>query len=174
MAVDEVIVRNALPGEYREAGEKLVNVYSHLEGFPGVSEQPGYYRMLADVGKLTENPATELIVAVAPGGKLAGGVVFFGDMQYYGSGGTATKERNAAGFRLLFVDKHFRGQGIGKLLTLECIRRAREKNLGQVIIHTTKSMQNAWLMYEKLGFRRSVDLDFMQGKLEVFGFRLML
>ena len=29
-------------------------------------------------------------------------------------------------------------------------------------------------MYEQLGFRRSPDLDFRQGALEVFGFELLL
>jgi hypothetical protein len=35
-------------------------------------------------------------------------------------------------------------------------------------------MQTAWKMYEKMGFVRSLDLDFMQGQLPVFGFRLKL
>jgi hypothetical protein len=32
----------------------------------------------------------------------------------------------------------------------------------------------AWKMYENFGFERSVDLDFLQGELAVFGFRLLL
>jgi len=36
------------------------------------------------------------------------------------------------------------------------------------------SMQTAWRMYENLGFKRSADLDFMQGELPVYGFRLLL
>jgi GNAT superfamily N-acetyltransferase len=95
-------------------------------------------------------------------------------MMYYGSGGTATLEINAAGFRLLAVDPVARGQGIGRLLTEECIKKAREKKLNQVIIHTTKAMQLAWSMYENMGFKRSEDLDFMQEQLPVFGFRLQL
>jgi hypothetical protein len=35
-------------------------------------------------------------------------------------------------------------------------------------------MQIAWSLYERLGFERSKDLDFMQEKLPVFGFRLRL
>jgi hypothetical protein len=35
-------------------------------------------------------------------------------------------------------------------------------------------MSVAWQMYEKAGFERSPDLDFMQGELPVFGFRLPL
>jgi hypothetical protein len=43
-----------------------------------------------------------------------------------------------------------------------------------MIIHTTMAMQTAWRMYESMGFKRSEDLDFMQGDLPVYGFRLTL
>ena len=89
-------------------------------------------------------------------------------MQYYGSGGRATSEKNATGFRLLAVSPDFRGLGIGKLLSLECINKARSANLRQVIIHSTKAMPAAWKMYEKLSFIRSEDLDFIQGTLQVY------
>jgi GNAT superfamily N-acetyltransferase len=170
----EYTVRNAKPGEFEEIGKILVAVYSQLDGFPKESEQPEYYKMLANIGELTQKPKTELLVAVSPEGKIAGSVVYFSDMQYYGSGGTATKEQNASGFRLLGVAPSERGHGIGKLLTNECIRKAREKNHLNVVIHTTKSMQVAWKMYEKIGFARAEDLDFMQGELPVFGFRFLL
>jgi ribosomal protein S18 acetylase RimI-like enzyme len=129
--------------------------------------------MLLNVGELTQKPGTEIIIAIN-GDKIVGAVVYFDNMKYYGSDGTATKEENAAGFRLLAVDDIVRGRGIGKSLTLECIKRAKEKKLKQVIIHTTKAMEPAWKMYEKLGFKRSEDLDFMQQQLPVFGFRLKL
>jgi GNAT superfamily N-acetyltransferase len=167
-------IRNAKPGEFEEVGKLMVRVYSQLEGFPKESEQPDYYKMLSNIGELTNNPETELLVAVSSDNKIAGGVVYFSDMQYYGSGGTATKEQNAAGFRLLAVDPSARGHGIGRLLTNECIRKAKAKKLAQVIIHSTKAMQIAWRMYENLGFKRSEDLDFMQGDFPVFGFRLLL
>lgn len=167
-------VRNAKPIEFEEIGTLMVHVYSQMEGFPKESEQPEYYKMLANIGGLTNKPETELLVAVTSDDKIAGAVVFFGDMKYYGSGGTATKEINSSGFRLLAVDPLYRGQGVGKLLTNECIRKAKEKKLSQVVIHTTMAMQTAWQMYEKIGFKRSVDLDFMQGELPVFGFRFHL
>ncbi|CAM3597111.1 GNAT family N-acetyltransferase [Flavobacterium saliperosum] len=170
----EYKVRNAKPEEFKEIGNLMVGVYSQLQGFPKPSEQPDYYKMLANIGELTKNPGTELLVAVSSDNEIAGGVVFFSDMRYYGSGGIATKEQNAAGFRLLAVSHSAQGKGIGKLLTEECIRKAKEANLHQVIIHSTKAMQIAWKMYENLGFKRSEDLDFMQGELPVFGFRLPL
>lgn len=174
MSKQDHTVRNAKPGEFEEIGKLMVRVYSGLDGFPNEYDQPEYYKMLANIGELTKNPKTELLVAVSRKGKIGGGVVYFSDMQYYGSGGTAAKEKNASGFRLLAVDTSIRGQGIGKLLTNECIRKAKDLNHDQVVIHSTKVMKVAWKMYENLGFKRSEDLDFMQGELPVFGFRLLL
>ncbi|NOQ24831.1 MAG: GNAT family N-acetyltransferase [Bacteroidales bacterium] len=174
MSEQKYTIRNARPNEFAEIGKLMVKVYSQLEGFPKESEQPKYYEMLANIGALTEKPETELLIAISSDNKIVGGLVYFGDMKYYGSGGTATKEQNAAGFRLLAVDNSTRGHGIGKLLTNECIRKTKSKKINQVIIHTTKAMQTAWGMYEKIGFKRSEDLDFMQGELPVFGFRLFL
>ncbi|NJB70008.1 GNAT superfamily N-acetyltransferase [Saonia flava] len=174
MDPQEYIVRNAVPNEFKEIGQLLVAVYSQLEGFPKPSEQPDYYRLLANIGEITQKPGAELLVAVAPTGHIGGAVVYFKDMQYYGSGGTATKEKNASGFRLLAVSEASRGLGIGKLLTKNCIQRAKNHHNRQLLIHSTKAMQIAWKMYENLGFERSEDLDFTQGELSVYGFRLIL
>lgn len=169
----EITIRNAKSSEFQEIGKLMVRVYSQLDGFPKEDEQPEYYQMLANIGELTKKTCTELIVAVSSDNKIHGAVVYFSDMKYYGSGGTATLEKNASGFRLLAVGTSSRGMGIGKLLTLECIKRAKALNQKQVVIHSTKAMQIAWTMYEKMGFKRSEDLDFMQEELPVFGFRLV-
>lgn len=152
----------------------MAGVYARLEGFPQPEEQPAYYQLLKNVGSFLQKPDTEIFAAYAEGGGLLGAVVFFGDMQYYASGGSAAKEKRAAGFRLLAVSEQARGRGVGKALTLKCIDRARELELPQLIIHSTQAMQTAWSMYEKLGFERSPDLDFTQAELPVFGFRLRL
>ncbi len=171
---DGIHIRPAKPSEYTEIGQLLVEVYSNLEGFPKEKDQPAYYNILRSVSTFASNPGTEILVAVTNDDTLLGAVVYVSDMKYYGSGGTATTELNSAGFRLLAVNPGTRGKGIGKLLTLECIQRARSRNLRQVIIHTTKAMMTAWAMYERIGFVRATDLDFMQGELPVYGFRLML
>ena len=173
MNQQHIIIRNAHPTEFKSIGELMVHVYSQVEGFPKQDEQPEYYKLLYNIGELTNKQGTELLVAVEEN-QIIGGVVFFSDMQHYGSGGIAIREKDAAGFRLLAVDPLARGKGIGKLLTQECIRKTKEKHLGQLIIHTTQYMRNAWEMYERMGFKRSEDLDFMQGALPVFGFRLLI
>ena len=174
MNKQEYRVRNATPKEFQKIGKLMVNVYSQLEGFPSKIEQPKYYKMLTNIGNLTSSPEVKLLIAVSSNGKIGGGVVYFGDMKHYGSGGTATLEKNAGGFRLLAVDPSLRGKGIGKMLTQACIQIAINEKQEQLIIHSTKSMLIAWKMYEKIGFTRSEDLDFIQGELPVFGFRLQL
>lgn len=169
----EFIVRNAKPEEFLAIGQLMVRVYASLEGFPKPDEQPKYYELLANVGNLTQKTETEILVAISPDQTIAGAVVYFGDMQYYGSGGTATLEKKAVGFRLLAVNESARGKGLGKLLTLACLEKAKNQQQSQVIIHTTNAMKPAWKMYETIGFKRSEDLDFIQGNLEVFGFRFV-
>lgn len=165
-------IRPARSEEFTKIGELMVTVYSSLPGFPTPAEQPSYYNLLRNVGLLTEKPEVSLLVATTPSDEIAGTVVYVGDIQHYGSGGIATREYNSAGFRLLAVTDAARGKGVGKLLTQACIDKARQQGRSQLILHTTRAMQTAWKMYERLGFSRSEDLDFMQGDLGVYGFRM--
>lgn len=167
-------IREIRREEYKLLGELLISVYSGLDGFPTQDEQPGYYKMLANIGDFNEQQDTKVLVAISTEGALLGGLVYFADMARYGSGGTATSEKNASGIRLLGVDPKARGAGVGKALTRFCIQLARGKGHSQIILHTTLAMQIAWALYLKLGFERSEDLDFTQEELPVFGFRLRL
>ena len=167
-------IRDVRRDEFGELGRLMTEVYSGLEGFPTPHEQPHYYDMLADIGRFTERKGARVLVAASTDGELMGGVVYFADMAQYGAGGSATLEHNASGIRLLGVGERFRGMGVGKALTSACIRLARDNGHAQVILHTTQAMKAAWQLYERMGFVRSEDLDFMQEKLPVFGFRLRL
>jgi len=172
--IGQLTIRDCHQAEYTALGRLMVEVYSQLEGFPSPEEQPRYYELLANIGRFAEKKDARVLVAFTPEGELVGGIVYFGDMAEYGSGGTATSEKTASGIRLLGVDPKLREIGAGKALTQACIRLAREKGHAQVILHTTQAMQVAWHMYEHLGFVRSEDLDFLQQGFPVFGFRLDL
>jgi ribosomal protein S18 acetylase RimI-like enzyme len=172
MQNQDLNIRNAIPQEFDAIGKLMVNVYSKLDGFPSQSEQPVYYEMLLNVGSLTSKDKVELIAAISKDDKVLGAVVYFSDLKNYGSGGIISQIENASGFRLLAVDPAARGQGIGKLLINECIQRAKNLNQKQVYIHSTESMKVAWGMYERLGFSRFTPIDFNQGELPVYGFKL--
>jgi GNAT superfamily N-acetyltransferase len=168
------IIRQARRDEHAALGRLLVSVYAGLPGMPSPEEQPEYYAMLADVAGRAARPALTVFVAANDAGELFGSIDFIDDMTQYGSGGTAATIAHAAGIRLLAVDNAFRGKGVGKALTRFCIERAQQAGKAQLILHTTRIMQTAWAMYEGLGFVRFPEIDFRQGNLDVFGFRLGL
>jgi len=167
-------IREARPQEHAALGRLIADVYAALPGMPGPGEQPAYYAMLLDVAKRAANPVIHVYAAAAPDGDLLGSVDFIEEMRHYGSGGSAREVPDAAGIRLLAVRPDQRGRGIGKALTVFCIGRARALGRSAVILHTTRAMQTAWELYARIGFRRLEEIDFRQGNLEVFGFRLDL
>jgi GNAT superfamily N-acetyltransferase len=167
-------IRDIRPHEHAALGQLMVRVYSSLEGFPTPLEQPSHYELLANIGQFAERAAVRVLVAVTAQDELAGGVVYFADMAQYGSGGIASAVQDASGIRLLGVDPRFRGSGAGKTLAEACIQLARDAGHAEVILHTTAAMRVAWSMYERLGFVRAEDLDFLQEGFPVYGFRLRL
>jgi GNAT superfamily N-acetyltransferase len=170
----EYRIRTAHPTEFSLLGELTVAVYASLPGMPTVVEQPDYYGALRDIAKRAEHPAISVFTAVSDSGELLGTVNFFADMNQYGFAGAADSISNAAGIRYLAVKPECRRSGIGRSLTTHCIGRARKLGKSAVILHTTRAMPTAWAMYERMGFKKCVEIDFQQGSLEVFGFRLDL
>jgi GNAT superfamily N-acetyltransferase len=167
-------IRPVRPEQYELLGKLLVKAYAALPGMPQPDEQPDYYAMLADVAGRAARPALTVFVATNEAGELLGSIDFIDDMRHYGSGGPASIVTDAAGVRLLAVDGTYRGRGTGKALARFCIERARRLGKARVVLHTTRAMQTAWAMYEGLGFVRFPEIDFQQGRLEVFGFQLNL
>ena len=167
-------VRRANPEEFQAIGQMTVSVYEQLPGMPGVVEQPDYYAMLMDVRTRAATPGIEILVATGREGELLGAVTFVGDMAAYNAGGMAFSCADASGIRLLAVRPEARKKGVGKALTRACIDMARALGRKRVLLHTTRAMTVAWTLYEGMGFVRSPDLDFFQGRLAVFGFSLRL
>lgn len=171
MTLENFSIRKAHPNEFKPIGQLMVEVYSSIKGFPK-KEHSTYFEFLKNIGTITMYDSVELLVVVSSTNEIAGAVVFFKTMDQYGTGGIATQEKNASGFRLLAVASKFRGIGLGKHLCEICIEKAKDLKKDQVIIHSTASMEVARNMYKKMGFQYSQALDFKVEKLDVFGFRL--
>lgn len=168
-------ITEIVENDFELVGEMLVKVYSKLPGMPSISQQPEYYNRLKDVGLRVSNSHIHIFVAKSENGEIMGSVDFIDDMKHYAaSGGTAGSIENACGVRLLCVDSSFQGRGVGKLLMEYCVAKGRELGKMKVILHTTKAMETAWGMYERMGFQRYPDIDFDQKGLLVFGFELCL
>ncbi len=167
-------IRDAKPDEFLSIGNLMVEVYSQLEGFPSPTEIPEYYETLRRVGSLTQNPKTRLFIAVSEDGSVDGGLVYFGDIKYYGADDSLNLPQKAAAFRLLAVNPNIRGKGLGKRLIHKCFDQAREEGFEYLVIHSTKYMMVAWNMYERMGFERYPQIDFEKNGVKVHGFRYRL
>jgi ribosomal protein S18 acetylase RimI-like enzyme len=119
----------------------------------------------------TDEPA-ERIVAERDG-RLVGSVMLFPPaVAAYGG---FTKRASSPELRLLAVAPEARGQGVGRALVDECVRRARSLRATELGLHTSESMQVAVGMYERMGFERASEHDFQpEGAELVTGYRLRL
>jgi ribosomal protein S18 acetylase RimI-like enzyme len=64
---------------------------------------------------------------------------------------------------MLVVKPARRGHGIGRLLTEECIHRARRDNSSIIALHTTPIMTVALAMYLRMGFAKLRDAPDIYG-----------
>ena len=62
--------------------------------------------------------------------------------------------------RLVAVHPDVRGRGVAQALVEECIRRARASGATALGLHSSRSMQAALRLYERLGFVRDPERDF--------------
>jgi ribosomal protein S18 acetylase RimI-like enzyme len=103
---------------------------------------------LQGVGAMSTLAQTsELIVALADG-RIAGAVGYVGPERPK----PEQFDPRWAIIRLLVVDPAARGRGLGRALTLECIRRAARDRAAVIALHTSPFMTVALEMYLRLGF----------------------
>ena len=164
-----VSIREAHSGELDAVGDVMVAAYRQFSPTLPPDLWSGYENEIRDVrSRLADS---QLIVA-EDAGRLIGAVTYYPD---------ATKEPHAAwpaswaNFRLLAVDPDARGRGVGRVLTEECIRRARAAGCTALGLHTTHLMEVARAMYERMGFVRVPELDFSPvPQFHVMAYRLTL
>jgi len=110
------------------------------------SDWQEFAKRIGAMASLTESGA-EIIVA-SNDGSVAGAVAYFGP----GAPKEDPFDPAWSLIRLAVVDPAARGHGLGRLLTEECIRRARRDGASVIALHTSPIMQVALGMYLRLGF----------------------
>ena len=163
MSKSEIEVVEAAEADVEPSRRVLAAAYAEYESaFPAANWAP-YLKDLLDLeGRAKES---ELLVA-----KLDGNVVAC--VSYFPPGSKASYPTDAysegwpgewAAFRLLAVDPAARGRGVGRLLTVACVDRARAQGAPTLGLHTTQPMAVARAMYERMGFKRAPRFDFRPG-----------
>ncbi|MEO5745419.1 MAG: GNAT family N-acetyltransferase [Terracoccus sp.] len=150
-----VSVRRALPRDYETLGEITVAAYVG-DGLLSAATDSPYLGVLRDVADRAAN--AEVLVCVDGGGAVLGGVTFVD-----GPGPYADVARlHEAEFRTLAVAGTARGRGAGEALVQACISRACAiEGCSRLMISTQPSMAAAQRLYERLGFVRMPERDWM-------------
>ena len=154
-----ILIRDAHEHEIDAISALLTAAYHQympeVTGLTDVAEEFEAYRVeIADVRSRWDD--TVQIVAVDDE-EVVGSVTYFAPNT---AGDNHDMPRPWAGIRLLGVAPQGRGRGIGRMLTDECITRARKAGAPMIGLHTTTLMDVARAMYVRMGFERAPQYDF--------------
>ncbi|MCJ8298898.1 MAG: GNAT family N-acetyltransferase [Pseudomonadales bacterium] len=114
--------------------------YSHL-----YSDWPEFSRKVARMSALAKN--SEILIA-SQGSTILGAVAYNGP---YKAKAEFFKPEWAV-IRMLVVNPEYRGSGIGRRLTEECLAHARRDDVQVIALHTSTMMEVALAMYQAMGF----------------------
>jgi GNAT superfamily N-acetyltransferase len=109
--------------------------------------------MLAGLSKTSDLSASGEVIIAELQHKLAGAVAYFGP----NSQKAAFFDQRWPIIRMLVVDPAFRGKGVGRALSDECIARAKRDGSPIIALHTSPIMSVALPMYLKMGFAKAYD-----------------
>jgi ribosomal protein S18 acetylase RimI-like enzyme len=141
-------VQPARPEDFAAIAELTVAVYVN-----GGLASPDYASELADVaGRVSR---ADLLVVRDPAGRVLGSVA----LVLQGDFGNVTASDDEAAFRMLVVDPAAQGRGIGELLVVTCLDRARAAGKRRMVLSTDPLMTAAHRLYHRLGFTRLPEQD---------------
>ncbi|HEY9777562.1 MAG TPA: GNAT family N-acetyltransferase [Planktothrix sp.] len=106
---------------------------------------------------LTDDSITRIVAR--EGDKIVGAVLFCSPYEKV-MGGALVKNPFPE-MRLLAISPAHRNRGIGALLIDFCEVKARAEGWPTITLHTTVLMQTAKQMYERRGYERYTDIDFV-------------
>jgi GNAT superfamily N-acetyltransferase len=109
--------------------------------------------MLAGLSKTSDLSASGEVIIAKLQDTFAGAVAYFGP----NSQKAAFFDQRWPIIRMLVVDPAFRGKGIGRALSDECIARAKRDGSPIIALHTSPIMSVALPMYLRMGFVKAYD-----------------
>lgn len=142
-AVPRYDIRDFMPEDASAVNAVALAAFEQYRG--EYSDWPDFARQVGAMASLAESG--EIVVALS-NGRIAGAVAYFGPHAVK----PAMFDPAWPVIRMLVVDPSERGQGLGRALTEECIRRARRDGASQIALHTSPIMQVALAMYLRQGF----------------------
>jgi len=148
MPVTDIKIRDYQRSDAKDVNRIAVSAFSefcnHYQDWPA---------MLAGLSKTSDLSSTGEVIIAEFQNRLAGAVAYFGPQ----SRKAPFFDPQWAVIRMLVVDPEFRGKGIGRALSKECIARAKRDGSPIIALHTSPIMTVALPMYLRMGFVKAYD-----------------
>jgi len=160
-------IRDARDEDLDKVAELMSSAYEEYMPAPDADVTPEYraafdaYRQ--DIADVRSRFGSSDLILAEDDGEIVGAVTFYRPNERAAYPTEAEHQdwpEDWAAFRLLAVPPSARGKGIGRLLTEECLRRARAAGAPVVGLHTTMLMHVAREMYKRMGWVRAPEYDF--------------
>jgi ribosomal protein S18 acetylase RimI-like enzyme len=142
-AVVERVIRDFAAADAAAVNAVALAAFEQYRG--EYQDWPAFSAFVGAMADLAESG--ELIVAEIDG-RIAGAVAYFEPR----AAKPALFDPDWPVIRMLVVDPAARGRGVGRMLTEECIRRARRDGAEVIALHTSPIMQVALALYLRSGF----------------------
>lgn len=174
----DIQVREARPSDFDAI---RVVATAAIEEFRVALGEPVYQAYLTDVLQVEVRARHATIFLAEMGGEICGTVSLYHDISDEGL--PLRYPPGTAGIRANAVMPGKRGHGIGAEMLRAVIARARGHGAGAIALHTATCMTTATRLYERQGFGRSPEYDFVVNEyfgvgegeaLEALGFVLWL
>ena len=161
------LLRRARRDERKVLGRLLVDAYEEFEPFltPG-----NWAQMMTNLECVVMNAGDDNLLVAEVDGRLAGTVTYYppGPKDY-----TRVPPEWAV-IRALAVHPACRRWGVARVLTEECLRRAREDHACWVGLHTSELMVAARTMYEEMGVREQHSFKHLDISFSIYALALEL
>lgn len=144
-------VRDALNADFDNIAWLSVEAYRE---YSQLLTSENWNKIKTSLSNVSDTANQAKFIVVEQNHELVGSVVYYRP-------GTSTSRLfypEWASLRMLAVLPQYRGQGIGRWLSKECIQRAKLDQAEVIGLHTSELMLTARRMYEKLGFQQDIEL----------------
>ncbi|GEM_PF-168810 len=164
-----LFIREAVPEDRQILQDVLIDAYGLYEH--ALSEARWLEYKESIIHAIDAAPTSARLVAELDGEVVGSVFLFESSEKAYGN-----RELGILSpvIRLLGVSRKARGAGVATELIAASARIARDSGASTLHLHTSDMMDSAVRLYERLGFERARDKEFMSGEVLVKSYRLQL
>ncbi|WP_088067182.1 GNAT family N-acetyltransferase [Gottfriedia luciferensis] len=167
MSTQRLIIREAKPNEIDNIKKVLVEAYEQYAAILSKEQWENYKNSIIDA---TDHSNTKTkLVALADNVMLGACFIYDSAEKAYG---LSKLEINDPIIRLLGVSPKARGLGIATELIRASCNLSLEWGNDRIVLHTSDIMKSAIKLYERIGFKRAQQYEFMNGDTLVKSYEL--